>query len=171
MVSSNSYTYSVKVKEGTSDRRIKPDKVCHNITDFGKMPFGKHCVYGHEWDNHVNLSLSCPIVSCKFVGFSKILDYYDEKRRQLLLTSSNKHAAATNIKFQWVDWYVTKKITKRLMIFLLVTHFGRIQPLDQYLDLMFQMNIMLLYYLYCGRSTFKNELTKIDKTCQFFKHS
>ena len=41
----------------------------------------------------LNLSLPCPIPSCRFGGFSNIFDGYSEDLKYCLLTNKNKHTA------------------------------------------------------------------------------
>ena len=45
--------------------------------EFSKTSFGKHYGYGHENSGSIfDVSLPCPIESCRFGGFSQIYDKY-----------------------------------------------------------------------------------------------
>ena len=74
-----------------TDDRVKDKTIIIN-KGFSKTPFGKHFGYGHGPCGSIfNVSLPCPVPSCRFGGFSQIYDNYLPKLKHCLLTSNNKH--------------------------------------------------------------------------------
>ena len=51
----------------------------------------------------LNLSLPCPIPSCRCGGFSKIFYGYSEDLKYCLLTNKNKHNAVEKLNVNWID--------------------------------------------------------------------
>ena len=60
----------------------------------------------------MDISLPCPIPSCRFGDFSKIFDDYSDEFKNCLLTSKYKHTTFIKLDFGWVDWSynVEKKV-------------------------------------------------------------
>ena len=88
----------VKVKKNWYTKKEIDDRVKKNTITINKgfsvTPFGKHYGYGHGQSGGVfNVSLPCPVPSCRFGGFSKIYDNYVPELKQCLLTNNNKHDA------------------------------------------------------------------------------
>ena len=72
---------------------------------FSKSLFGKYFGYGHGPSSSIfNISLPCPVPSCRFSGFSQIYDNYLPELQHCLLTSNNKHDTVDKINFNWIDW-------------------------------------------------------------------
>ena len=113
------------------DGRVKEENIIIS-KKFSKTPFGKHYGYSHENSSNIfDVSLPCPVESCRFGGFSKIYDKYLPELKHCLLTSNNKHTAVNKMKFSWIDWSynVDRKkcwrATKRVIKLSMATHFAR----------------------------------------------
>ena len=58
-----------------------------------------------------------------------------------MLTNNNKQDAVDNINFKWIDWSYNVnrndcwRASKRVMKLCMVTHFARMQQLDEFLSL------------------------------------
>ena len=115
------------------DGRMKEGKIIIS-KGFSKTPFGKHYGYSHGNSGSIfDVSLPCPVESCRFDGFSKIYDKYIPELKHCLVISNNKHSAINKMKFGWVDrlynadrkecWRATKRVIKLNM----ATHFARMQ--------------------------------------------
>ena len=74
--------------------------------------------------------MSC--TGCKFGGFSKIFDQYKPVLKERLITNNGNHDAVISPNWNWVDWnYGEKKGRKRGMKVAIITHFARIQQIDE----------------------------------------
>ena len=63
-------------KKKETDDRVKETTVTIN-KGFSVTPFGKHFGYGHGPSGSMfNVSLPCPVPSCRFGEFSKMYDNY-----------------------------------------------------------------------------------------------
>ena len=91
-------------KKTETDDRFKENTIIIN-KGFSITPFGNNFGYGHGPSGTIfNVSLPCPVPSCRFGGFSKIYDNYLPELKQCLLTSNSKHDAVDKINFSWIDW-------------------------------------------------------------------
>ena len=125
-------------KKKETDDRVKETTIIIN-KGFSVTPFGKHFGYGHGPSGSIfNVSLPCPVPSCRFGGFSKIYDNYVPELKQCLLTNNNKHDAVNMINFNWIDWSYNVnrndcwRASKRVMKLCMATHFARMQQLDEF---------------------------------------
>ena len=99
---------------------------------FDKFPFRNYYSYGHNnTGNHFDISLPCPMPSCKFSGFTNFFNGYDNDIKKILLTSNNTHDPVSKINYGWHDWKYNKlksgKVNKRIMKLVIATYFVRMQ--------------------------------------------
>ena len=125
-------------KKKETDGRVKETTITIN-KGFSIQPFGKHFGYGHGPSGSIfDVSLPCPVPSCRFGGFSKIYDKYVPELKHCLLTNNNKHAAVPMMEFKWIDWSYNVnrndcwRASKRIMKKCMATHFARMQQLDKF---------------------------------------
>ena len=128
-------------KKKEIDDRVKEITITIN-KGFSVTPFGKKFGYGHGPSGSIfNVSLPCPVPSCRFGGFSKIYDSYVPELKQCLLTNNNKHDAVNMMNFSWIDWSYNVnrndcwRASKRVMKKCMATHFARMQQLDEFPNL------------------------------------
>ena len=120
------------------DKRFKDNKITEEKKwDFGKFPYGRDYRYGWQINGSTDLSLECPVPGCKFGGFAKIYDNYCPALKERLITNNGHHDAVSNPNWNWVEWnYGEKKQRKRSMKVAIMTHFARMQQIDQFPSLL-----------------------------------
>ena len=78
----------IGIKKETDDR-VKDETIIIN-KGFSKTSFGIFFGYGHGPSGSIfNVSLPCPVQSCRLGGFSQIYDKYLPELKHYLLTSNN----------------------------------------------------------------------------------
>ena len=79
--------------------RVKDDDLVM-YKGFDKFPFRNYYSYGHNnTGNHFDISLPCPMPSCKFSGFTNFFNGYDNDIKKILLTSNNTHDPVSKINY------------------------------------------------------------------------
>ena len=105
--------------------------------DFGRFPYGRDYKYGWSSNGSTELSLACPVPGCKFGGFAKIYDSYGPELQTRIITNNGNHDAVISPSWKWVDWnYGTRRGRKRGMKVAIMTHFARMQQIDEFPSLL-----------------------------------
>ena len=74
-----------------------------------------------------------PVPGCKFGGFSKIFNLYKPVLKERLITNNGNHDAVLSPNWKWVDWnYGEKRGRKRGTKVAIITHFARMQQIDEF---------------------------------------
>ena len=116
---------------------LKKTKQQKRTWDFGKFPYGRDYRYGWKTNGSTDISLECPVRGYKFGGFAKLFDSYCPALKERLITNNGHHDAVFNPDWNWVDWnYGEKKGRKRSMKVAIMTHFARMQQIDQFPSLL-----------------------------------
>ena len=97
--------------------------------DFDRFPYGR--------DSTVELSLKCTVPGCKFKGFVGIYDKYQTILIERILTNNGRYDGALARNWNGVGWnYSEKRGRKRSMKVAIITHFAKMQQIDEYLSLL-----------------------------------
>ena len=58
------------------------------------------------------MTLNYPIPGCKFGGFAKIYDSYNDNLKQGILTNNGRRDAIMTPKWNWLDWFYVSRSEK-----------------------------------------------------------